>query len=241
MPSAAVQSLEALLLDRRLGSTLPTLGAAPRFLSTGLEAFDRALGGGWRIGELSELAGRQATGRSHLVACTLARATAEGHVVALIDALDRFDPAPAAAAGVDLDRVLWVRGPAIVAEQARPPVVDHAIKQAIRAFDLVLRAGGFAVVVLDLRGLPPRRLQALPVPTWLRLAQVLETLDTVGLILADAPLARSARGVSLIFDGRVTWAGTSAQSRRLAGFSPTWTLRSVRGSAGPPASLTTSA
>jgi len=228
MPSAAVQSLEALLLDRRLGGTLPSLDAPPRFLPTGIEAFDRALGGGWRIGELSELAGRQATGRSHLVACTLARATADRHVVAIVDALDRFDPSSAAEAGVDLDRLLWVRGPAVVAEQARPALVDHAIRQAVRAFDLILRAGGFAVVVLDLRGIPPRRLQALPMPTWLRLAQVLEAQDTVGLVLAEVPVARSARGVSFVFDGKATWAGASAQSRRLAGFSPAWTLRSAK-------------
>ncbi|MFO7303486.1 MAG: hypothetical protein DIU54_013815 [Acidobacteriota bacterium] len=235
MSSAAVQSLEALLLDRRLGSTLPGLTPPPRLLPTGIEPFDRVLGGGWRMGTLSELAGRTGTGRTHLLVGTLRQAAAAGQVVALVDALDRFDPASAAGAGLDLERLLWVRGPSILAEQARPAVLDGAIRLAIRAFDLILRAGGFAVVALDLRDVPVRRLQALPAVTWLRLAQVLEGQDTVGLLLADVPLARSARGVSVVCQGEPRWAGTSAQSRRLAGFAPVWTVRSATGIVTSPA------
>jgi len=40
----------------------------------------------------------------------LAAATARGELVALVDALDMLDVASAEAAGVQLDRLLWVRG-----------------------------------------------------------------------------------------------------------------------------------
>jgi RecA/RadA recombinase len=85
-------------------------------VSTGLGALDAMLGGGWRRGEVSELIGARSTGRTSVLFATLAAATARGDVVGLVDALDRFDPASAAAAGVDLDRVLWVRGPTLTAE-----------------------------------------------------------------------------------------------------------------------------
>ena len=56
------------------------------------------LGGGWRRGEVSELVGARSSGRTSVLLATLAAATARGEVVALVDALDRFDPASAAAA-----------------------------------------------------------------------------------------------------------------------------------------------
>jgi len=229
MSSPAIRSLESLLQSRKLGNTLPGLTAPPRLMPTGVPEFDQAIGGGWRQGALSEIVGPRSAGRTHLLLATMACATRQGQVVALVDAIDRFDPISAAAAGVDLDRVLWVRGAPVMAEQARPGVIDQAVKQAVRACDLILRAGGFVVVALDLRNIPLRRLQALPAITWLRLAQVTETQETVGLLLGDGPIGRSARGVSVHLHGRTTWTGDSAQSRRLAGFTPTWDVRSASG------------
>src|SRR5438309_720649 len=39
----------------------------------------------------------------------LARATQRGEVCALVDVSDAFDPASAAAAGIEMSRLLWVR------------------------------------------------------------------------------------------------------------------------------------
>ena len=233
MSSSAVRSLESLLQGRKLGNTLPGLTAPPRLMRTGTPSVDQAIGGGWRLGALSEIVGPRSAGRTQLLLSTLAQATRQGQVVALVDAIDRFDPSSAVEAGVDLDRVLWVRGAPVMAEQARPAVIEQAIKQAVRACDLILRAGGFAVVALDLRNIPPRRLQALPSITWFRLAQVTETQDTLGLLLGDAPIGRSARGVSVHLQGHTAWTGDSAQSRRLAGFAPTLAVRSARGISTP--------
>ena len=161
------------------------------------------------------------------VLSTLAAATQQGQVVALIDALDRGDPRSAAAAGIDLKRLLWIRGAPLTVERARPAMIDHAIRQAVRACDLVIRAGGFAVVALDLSEVPVRRLQALPAITWLRLAHANDGRDTAGLLMVDAPIGRSARGVSVVIEAKPCWTGTSAQSRRLAGFAPVFRPRSV--------------
>jgi hypothetical protein len=227
MASVAVKNLENMLQARKLGSTLGRLRETSRVMSTGLPGLDQLLGGGWRVGAVSELIGRRSSGRATLIVRTLAEATRQGRVAALIDALDRFDPRSAEALGVDLASLLWVRGAPISVEMARPPVIDQAIRHAVRAVDLVMRAGGFGTVVLDLADVPPRRLQALPAITWLRLAHTTEGRDTVCLLVGDAPMGRSAWGVSVEVTARPQWTGHSPQSRRFAGFMQAFTVRAA--------------
>lgn len=211
MTSAAVQRLESLLQTRKLDSTLTSRQhrAVRRVLPTGVETIDARLDGGWPQGEVSELLGRRSSGRTSVLVATMAAAARQGGLVGFVDAFDRFDPRSAARAGLDLDRVLWVRGTAS----------GHAaVRQAVRALDLIVRAGGFAVAALDLADAPPRSLQALPFTTWQRLAHVNEGRETVCLLVGDAAMGRSARGVSLRLETTRRWAGTSAQSRRFVGF-----------------------
>lgn len=225
MASSAVQLLETLLQHRKFAGTLARPREATRVVSSGFDDLDRKIGGGWPLGAISEIVGPRSSGRTCVLLSTLMAATRHGQVVALVDALDRFDPRSAADAGLDLTRVLWIRGAPVTVERARPAVIDHAIRQAVRACDLIIRAGGFAVVALDLCDIPVRRLQALPSVTWLRLAHANESRDTVGLLGSDAPIGRSARGVSVQIDARPCWTGASAQGRRLSGFTPTITPR----------------
>ena len=77
---------------------------------SGVTALDARLGGGFPRGQLSELVGPRSSGRTSLLLQMLAAATARGELVALVDALDMLDVESAAAAGVDLDRLLWIRG-----------------------------------------------------------------------------------------------------------------------------------
>src|SRR5213592_3837240 len=104
--------LRARQLDRTLTTALPEID--PRDESalapSGVTALDARLGGGFPRGQLSELVGPRSSGRTSLVLQLLASATARGELVALVDALDMCDVESAAAAGVDLDRLLWVRG-----------------------------------------------------------------------------------------------------------------------------------
>ena len=222
MKSAAVERLESLLVARKFGATLapaggpdPAASAAP----TGRVELNVRLGGGWPRGHISEIVGPRSSGRTSVLVSTLAAATETGAVAALIDTFDRFDPISASAAGLDVSRLLWVRGPALVVEHARPSAIEEAVQRAIRAFDLVIRAGGFAVAALDLADVPGRYVRLLPPATWLRLAHANEGRATAGLLVGEAPMGRSARGVSLALDGqRAVWEGKSPQQRAMKRF-----------------------
>ena len=232
MASAALTPLTSLLLAKKLDGTvarshcpeLPTTSSA-------VEALNDSLCGGWPRGALSEIVGPPSSGRTSVMMATFSAVTSSGGVVALVDVADRFDPETAADAGVDLERVLWVRGPQVT-WGASQTVSDLAVRQGLRAFDLIVRAGGFAVVALDLADVPERSVRSLPSSTWLRLSHVHEGRDTVGLLVGTTPMGRSAGGVSLSLRGAGEWTGTSAQSRLWSGLSVQAQLgRSLRGKA----------
>ena len=220
MASVALTHLTTLLQARKLDGTLTRpLSLGLPTTSSGIEALDRTLTGGWPRGHVSEIVGPASSGRTSVVMATFAAVTTRGGVVALVDVADRFDPQTAVEAGVDLDRVLWVRGPSMTWGTSQSTVGDLAVRRGLRAFDLIVRAGGFAVVVLDLADVPERAVRALPASTWLRLAHVHEGRDTVGVLVGTAPMGRSAGGVSLSLRGTGQWTGTSPQSRRWSGMS----------------------
>jgi RecA/RadA recombinase len=240
MASLAIERLEIALQAKKFDHTLakPWTPAAlsserdRRVMSTGIATLDGALGGGWERGEVSELVGGRSTGRLSVLCSTLAGATHRGEVTALVDALDRFDPASAAAAGVDLERVLWVRGSPVSVPAARPPGSDglsEVVNRAVRALDLIVRAGGFGVVALDVADVPSRWLRALPLATWMRIARVNEGRDTVCLLVGETPMGRSARGVSVRLSATGRWMGASAQSRRFVGVDARAEIMSARG------------
>jgi hypothetical protein len=216
------EQLEALLDARKLGGVLRPVwalgGTNVRVTSTGVPWLDQTLGGGWRQGEISELVGGRSTGKTSALLASLTAATAEGGVAAIVDAVDRLDPVSLQHAGVDLHRVLWVRGAAVTVEMARPTVIEEILSRAVRAFDLIIRAGGFSLVALDLSDVPSRYVRALPWATWKRLAYANEGRPTVGLIVGQEPMGRSARGVSITIASSPVWTGTSDQSRRFGGF-----------------------
>src|SRR5689334_17141503 len=81
---------------------------APEMVTSGIREVD-ALTGGLPRGCLTEICGPASSGRTTLLLAALAAATERGEVGALIDAGDTLDPLSAAAAGIDLDKLLWVR------------------------------------------------------------------------------------------------------------------------------------
>jgi recombination protein RecA len=205
--------LELLLHSRKLDVTLTT--AAPwrqadgdRLAASGWPLLDDALSGGLRRGHLSEVVGPRSSGRSTVFCQIAAAATARGEAVALIDTHDRFDPGSAEAAGVDLGRLLWVR-----------ETGDHA--RALKAFNLVLQAGGFGVVAFDLSDVRRLPLQQFPPTTWMRISRVIEGSSTVALLVGAEHVARSAGGATIALDAAAAgvgqWRGTSVRARRLQG------------------------
>jgi hypothetical protein len=108
-----------------------------------------------------------------------------------------------------LSRQLWVRE---TGDESR----------ALKAMMLVLQAGGFGVVALDLADVRQPALRAFPFTTWLRLARAIEGSDTVALLIASEHLARSPGGITLALEpatgvSRARWTGASQRARLLHG------------------------
>src|SRR3954463_9451273 len=196
-------ALESLLRARQLDRTLTTAipQADPRdeqaLAPSGISALDARLGGGFPRGQLSELVGARSSGRTSLLLQALAAATARGELVALVDALAIFDVESAAAAGVDLRRLLWIRGHVVTSQGLARELNQRAIEQAIRAFTLVLQAGKVGLVGFDVAEAPAAALRRLPFTTWLRLQRMVEGSQTACLLIGSQPMARSSAGLTL--------------------------------------------
>jgi hypothetical protein len=224
MANQALAVLESALrdrkLDRTLTSALPSLERSDpaALIPSDVAALDAWLRGGLPRGQLSELAGPPSSGRMTMLLQMMAAATRRGELVALVDTLDRLDASSVVAAGVDVERFLWIRG----ADLARSistslSVVDRALDRGLKALNLVLQAGGFGVVAIDLADVPLAAVKRLPFTTWLRVQRAIEGSDMACVVVAPEPLARSAGGVTLSLSGRSTWDGAADRSRRLTG------------------------
>ncbi len=201
--SLARVDLESLLRTRRLDRTLTTAlppldprdeaACAP----SGVPSLDAPLGGGFPRGQLSEVVGTRSSGRTSVMLQTVTAATGRGELVALVDALDMFDVESAADAGVDLDRLLWIRGHVVSNPGLCRDTNQRALEQAIRAFTLVLQAGNFGLVIFDAAEAPAEAIRRLPFTTWLRLQRMVEGSQTMCLLVGGEPMARSSAGLTL--------------------------------------------
>jgi hypothetical protein len=211
MASPLKAALEDLLRARRLVKDAPPLrGEDRRFdlLPSGIDSVDGLLGGGFPRGQVSEVHGPLSSGRTGLLIALLARATGAGALAAWVDTGDHFDPASASSSGVDLSRLLWLRGE----PNARP------LPRALSALGTLLGSGLFELLVLDLAGLPATEVRRLPAATWIRLQRILEGSPAALVLLADSHLASSPAGVSLaLAPARPVWSGTPGPGRLLRG------------------------
>jgi protein ImuA len=171
---------------------------------SGIAAIDRLLGGGWPRAALCELIGRRSSGRTAILYAALARALAAGEAAALIDVGGGLDPRRAFAAGIALRRLLWVR---------------CAADTAAKAADLVLGAGGFDLIALDLGDARPR----LPTAGWIRFKHGAEKQGTTVIVAAPARAAGSCASAVVelagatprfVADGAPLFAGLDARAVR---------------------------
>jgi hypothetical protein len=208
--AVARADLESLLRHRKLDVTLSSCDRLPvpgeeTVLPTGIGELDARLGGGIPRGQLSEIAGPASSGRTSLLAALLASTTTRGELAALVDPFDRFDPPRAAAAGVDLQGLLWIRSD-----------VDRALK----ALNLVLQCGRFGLAALDLSDVPMASARRIPFTTWMRLHRVIEGSRTACVLIAPEPMARSSAGLTMATrcDARSgIWSGTADRARLFRG------------------------
>jgi hypothetical protein len=176
------------------------LTPAPRSIRetapSGIDAVDRLLEGGLPVGAITEIVGAASSGRTSLALSFVAQRTAEGRVCAWVDVHDVLDPESAAASGVALKQLLWVRCRDQV--QRKPGEKPWTrLDQALRAADLLLQAGGFAAIVLDLGDTAPEHAYRIPLATWFRFRQAADRTRCCFLILGKSAYAQSSAGLAL--------------------------------------------
>lgn len=202
MPSANALRLQ---IEHSLEARFPAaLTPVPRTLcetaATGIATVDELLGGGLPVGAISEVTGPVSSGRTSLALAFLARRTMEERFCAWVDADDAFDAESAAACGVVLKQLLWVRCRSTDPRAQGKPWTKQPwmrLEQALRATDLLLQAGGFAALVLDLGSTPPEHASRIPPATWFRFRQTAERTRCSLLVLGQTALAQSSAAVVL--------------------------------------------
>jgi recombination protein RecA len=285
MPStlALRQQIEAALADRIPSALTP----APRLLrpvaSTGIPSIDELLDGGLLLGAITEMVGPECSGRTSLALSFVSLMTRTGKVCAWIDVSNALDPESAAATGVDLSRLLWIRcgvpplantktistdrfalpekylipppvkkglhgggfgphprnevkglsdavsgflrpdvtvprcaepqrrikperkifepnPPRLVASYRKRVVYGKPwsrLEQALRVTDLLLQAGGFSAIVLDMGSIAAEYASRVPLATWFRYRAAAEKNQTSILLLTQHACAKSSAGLVL--------------------------------------------
>ncbi|MFP5211722.1 MAG: recombinase RecA [Acidobacteriota bacterium] len=275
------RQIESALADRIPAALTPQPRTVRPRWPTGVVAVDELLGGGLPVGAITEMAGPECSGRTSLALAFVAACTSAGRVCAWVDVSDSLSPEAAAAAGIRLDRLLWVRcgviqqaapaprrafhlpaqyfaptapikglhgggcgghprtevkglagavgallDPAAIAPRCAEPqrrgkpmreemprvAIPPAeaprrrsqprkpwprMEQALRATDLLLQTGGFAVVVLDMASLAPEVALRVPLATWFRYRAAAERTQASVLLLTQAACAKSSAGLVL--------------------------------------------
>jgi recombination protein RecA len=163
---------------------------------TGIPEID-SLAGGFPRGALTEVFGPPCSGRTTVLLSALAARTADAEVCALIDARDSFDPRSAAAAGVELQQLLWVR--------------CRGLDQSLRAADLIIQGGGFGFIALDLSDIPPETVRHVPLNAWFRFRRAVEDTSTVLLLLGQESNAKTCASLVLQMKGEAArWSETAS-------------------------------
>jgi hypothetical protein len=216
-PTRSAQTDFLASADPRLFSIAPAsrleVRPTPEMASSGISAID-VLTGGLPRGCLTEICGPASSGRTTLLLAALAAATHRGEFCAIVDASDALDPHSAAAAAVDLDRLLWVRcgensskkspsqnsrfkQAAIKFDQTGLRQSEHCLEQLLRATDLLLESGGFGLIVLDLCDITPQAARRIPLTTWFRFRRAVEHKPTILLAFEPYPIAGNCSSLLL--------------------------------------------
>jgi recombination protein RecA len=159
--------------ERLQGETLPT----------GIAEIDNAWPGFPR-GAITEIHGVASSGRTSLMLSALATATSHEETCALVDCSDTFDLSSATEANVDFDRLLWIR-------------CGHNLERAFKAVDLILHAGGFGFVALNLCDVPAQTVRRVISTWWFRFRRALENTPNALIVLTPIAAVRSGAALAL--------------------------------------------
>jgi hypothetical protein len=205
---------------------------SPEMALSGVRELDGITGGIPR-GCLTEICGSASSGRTSVLLSVLAAATGRQETCALVDAGDTFDPKSAAKAGVDFERLLWIRcdgrtEKAVKTEgnfSAKRTAASVAVEQAMRVADLLLQSGGFGLVVFDLGSIPVKIARRIPLASWFRFQRVVERTPTIFFVITPVPCAQTCATLLWKVQGKkLTSARTDAEARNKDGSVPQQTL-----------------
>jgi recA bacterial DNA recombination protein len=164
-------------------------------LSTGVKEID-LFSNGLPRGAITEVFGQRSSGRTSLLLAALSHATSHEEICALIDTSDRFDPASAAAASTELERLLWV-------------CCKNDVERAFKATDLVLQSGGFGLIVLDMGDVAAQFARRIISSWWYRFRRAIEDTPAALMVISQAPCVRSCASLSLeLKSSRPAWSNT---------------------------------
>ncbi len=184
MDTALLQSIDFKLHNRPVPDSLPS----------GIASFDAVFGGIPR-GCVTDIFGPASSGRTSLLFSLISEGIAREEFCALVDASDTFDPVSAVAAGVALSRLLWIR-------------CGGNAEHALKATDLLLQAGGFGLVAMDLGDIAPETVRRISLASWYRLRRAVENTPTTLVVVERAPHARACAQLAVeCARSRVNWRG----------------------------------
>ena len=198
MASAAKLRLQIeTALERRVPAALTLkVKQAAELFPIGIAEVDSVLGGGIPRGSITEISGASSTGKTSFGLAAVAAITQSGAACAWVDVSDALSPESAAAASVQLKRLLWLR----MTAERNQHVTDKPwsqLEQALKATDLLLQAGGFAAIVLDMSDVLPKHTRRIPLATWYRFRLAAEQARTALIFLTQSPCTSSCAALML--------------------------------------------
>ena len=152
-------------------------------LPTGIAEIDKRLHGLPR-GAITEIHGAASSGRTSLLLSALTFATSHDETCALVDCSDTFDVSSAAKAGVNFDRLLWIR-------------CGDKLERAFKAVDLLLHGGGFGFIALNLCDVPAKTTRRIILTWWFRFRRAIENTPTALIVITPIACVRSCAAVVL--------------------------------------------
>jgi hypothetical protein len=192
-------------VERRIPGALTIYERQPlEVFPTGIAVIDHEIGGIPK-GGLTQICAPASTtsGRTTLLISLLAQVTGKEQFCAVVDASDCFDPESAAASGVCLSRLLWVR----CSDRGM-----KSVEQAFKAADILTQNGGFGVIALDLGSVDEKLIRKIPLTTWFRFVRVMETLPTALVVLLTHSAAQSCAALTLKMGASTQWSGSNKAS-----------------------------
>ena len=188
-------------INSRFGPAFKPHEKSTEVLKTGIPQIDSFIGGLPR-GAITEIFGSGSSGRTSFMLSTFGEATRHDEICALVDTNNVFAPQSAAHAELNFERLLWVR-------------CANNLEHAFKATDLLLQAGGFGLVMLDLGNVPAKSAKRIISSWWYRFRRTLEATPTTLIVIAEESCVGSRAALALALQNKtVFWSPANSSGNQ---------------------------